>query len=150
MALTLEQLKRQLSDIEPNEATYQGLGPAEVPLLEQLVQAPDHFMASRAVFALSRIHNADAMHILQRAAGDPRPQVRVAVASGSAQIPVNDRKDILVRLLADSEVGVRKFAILAATGITDRELQERLKRISNDDPHPALRALASEKLKEIQ
>lgn len=149
MAMTLEQLKQQFRDIEPTESTYQGIGAAEIPMLGQLLQDPDHSLASRAVFALSRIHDGASLQLLQRAAADVRPQVRVAVAASSAQIPVADRTRVLLPLLNDAEVGVRKFAVHAADGATDATVVDRLKQIGSADPVPALRTLATEKVKNV-
>jgi len=36
MAMTLEELRNQLSAIEPDEGIYAGIGSSEIPLLEQL------------------------------------------------------------------------------------------------------------------
>ena len=37
MAKSMTQLREQLSAIEPDERTYEGIGPSEVPLLRDLV-----------------------------------------------------------------------------------------------------------------
>ncbi len=150
MAMTLEQLKQQLSDIEPSESTYEGVGAAEIPLLDQLLQDPDHLVASRAVFALSRVRDARSLALLQRAAADTRPQVRVAVAASSVQIPVADRSRVLLPLLNDTEVGVRKFAIHSADALTDATVLSRLRQIESSDPMPALRTLATDKIKNVR
>lgn len=150
MAITLEDLKRQLSDIEPSEGTYQGIGAAEVPLLDQLLQDPDHIVASRAVFALSRIRDRRSLGLLQRAAADVRPQVRVAVAASSVQIPAAERSRVLLPLLNDAETGVRKFAVHAADAVTDATVINRLRQIESADPVPALRTLATEKVKNVR
>ena len=150
MAMNLDQLKRQLSDIEPSETTYQSIGPAEVPLLGQLLQDPDHFLASRAVFALSRVRDAGSMQLLQRAAADARPQVRIALAASAAQLPVADRSRVLLPLLNDTEMGVRKFALHSADAAGDTTLREKLREVLGNDPEPALRALAAQKLGTIR
>src|SRR4051794_12924690 len=75
MPMSLEQLRNQLSAIEPNDSTYAGIGASEISLLEQLLQDKEAWMASRAVFALSRVPDEKATTILARIVADPRQEV---------------------------------------------------------------------------
>jgi HEAT repeat protein len=94
MPMTLEQISNQLSAIEPDDGIYSGIGSSEIPLLEQLLQDKEAWMASRAVFALSRISDAEAVTILSQAAADPRPEVRVAVAASVSNLKPEDANNI--------------------------------------------------------
>jgi HEAT repeat protein len=150
MAMSLEQLKQQLSDIKPSENTYRGITAAELPLLEQILHGPDNLLGTRAVFALSRLRDARALDLLQRAAKDVRSELRVAAAASAMNLPPAERSRMLQPLLGDTNMGVRKFALHAADGLSDPTLTEHLKAIESRDPVPALRKLATEKIKMLR
>jgi hypothetical protein len=149
MPRTLEQIKGQLSAIEPDDGIYDGIGPSEIPLLDQLVQHSEGWMASRAVFALSRIPDSRSVAVLSRVAADPRQEVRVAVAASMKNLNPKDADGILIRLLTDSELGVQKFAILAVSGAHDAAVHAKLKDIQTRDPSPLIREVAKSKLLEL-
>lgn len=149
MPMTLEQLRNQLSAIEPDESTYQGIGPSEIPLLEQLLQDEEPWLASRAVFALSRLRDQQATRILSRLTADPRPEVRVSLAASTNNLPPQAANDILLNLLEDTDVGVRKFAVEAVSETHNKAVRAKVRDIENRDPTPALRDIANTKLREI-
>lgn len=148
--MTLEQLKEQLSSIEVDDATYAGIGPSEVPLLEQLVADPETWLAGRAIFALSQVRSDAATAILVRAATDPRPEIRVAVAASARNLPPEDASGILLQGLNDPDLGVRKFAIRSVAPAHSADVQARLRDLETDDPAPYIRDAASSKLSEIR
>jgi HEAT repeat protein len=150
MPMTMEELRRQLSAIEPDENTYSGIGPSELPLLEQLVRDPEPWMASRAVFAASRIPGAHAKAILARAAGDPRPQLRVAAAAATKNLAPADANSLLLQALNDSELGVRKFAIQSVAATHSEQVHARLRELETGDPAPAIRDSAKARLATIR
>src|SRR5436309_9542288 len=115
MAMTLEEIKDKLSAIEPTDSTFAGIGPSEIPVLKRLLADKEAWLASRAVFALSRLSDPRALAILSDAAADPRHEVRVAVAAGARNLKPKDASNILLQLLGDSELGVRKFAVQSVT-----------------------------------
>ena len=118
MPMTLDQLRRQLSAIEPNETTYAGLSSSEIPLLQQLLKDPEPWMPARAIFALSRIANDSAVGMIRKAIADPRPEVRVAIAASAANLAAKDSNVILSKILEDQDVGVRKFAVQSISART--------------------------------
>jgi HEAT repeat protein len=149
MAMTLAQLKEQLSSIEVDAATYAGIGPDEVPLLDQLVSDPETWLAGRAIFALSQVRTPTALAILARAAADPRPEIRVAVAASAPNLAPADANGLLLTALGDAELGVRKFAIRAVAPVHSAAVQARLRELETADPVPAIRAAATSRLSEI-
>lgn len=149
MSMTLEQLKSQLSAIEPDESIYAGIGPSEIPLLEQLLQDKEAWMASRAVFALSRVPDIRAVTILSRSVADPRPEVRVAVAASVGKLKPAETNNILMKLLTDTESGVRKFAVQAVSGSHDAIVHAKLRDIETRDPAPSIRDVAKDRLREL-
>ena len=148
--MTLEQLRIQLSDIEPDEGMYYGIGPSEIPLLEQLLQDREVWMAARAVFALSRVPDSKAVAILSRAAADPRKEVRVAVAASASNLKPSDANNILLRLLTDADVGVRKFAVKAVSAAHSAAVHAKLRDLETRDPAPSIRDAAKSKLRELK
>jgi HEAT repeat protein len=148
--MTLEQLRNQLSDIEPDARTYAGIGSAEIPLLEQLLQDKEPWMAARAVFALSRISDAKAITILSGAVADPRPEVRVAVAASVRNLKPQDGSNILLKLLTDKDLAVRKFAVQAVSETHDGAIHAKLRDIQTQDPVPQIRDIARSKLRELK
>lgn len=107
-------------------------------------------MAARAVFALSRVSDAKAVTILSRAVADPRQEVRVAVAASVSNLKPNDANNILLRLLTDTELGVRKFAVQAVSGAHDAAVHAKLRDIETRDPAPPIRDVAKSKLRELK
>jgi HEAT repeat protein len=150
MPMTLEELKEQLTSIEVDDATYVGIGPSEVPLLEQLVRDPETWLAARAIFALSQVRSDAAMAILGRAAADPRPEIRVAVAASAKNLPPAEANGILLQGLNDADLGVRKFAIRSVAPDHGAEVQARVRDLEIDDPAQYIRDAARSKLSEIQ
>ena len=150
MPMTLEQLRYQLSAIEPNDSTYTGIGPSEIPLLDQLLQDEEAWRASQAVFALSRVPDAKAVTILSQAAADPREEVRVAVAASTSNLNPNDANSILLKLLNDTELGVRKFAIKAVSSAHNAAVHTKVQELETQDPIPAIRDIAKSKVQELK
>jgi HEAT repeat protein len=150
MPMTLEELRNQLSAIEPDEGTYAGIGPTEIPMLEQLLQDDEAWMASRAVFALSRVPDVRAITLLSRAADDPRQEVRVSVAASVNNLGASDGNGMLLKLLADPEVGVRKFAAQAVSGTHNAAVHAKLRDLENQDPVTAIRDVARDRLVELK
>ncbi len=149
MTMTLEQIKNQLSAIEPDDSTYSGIGPSEIPLLEELLQDKEVWLASRAVFALSRIPDNRAMSMLSKAAADPRKEVRVAVAASASNLKPQDSNNILFKLLTDTEAGVRKFAVQSVSKANDTTVHVKLRDIKAQDPVTTIRDVAKDRLREL-
>jgi HEAT repeat protein len=148
--MTLEQLRNQLSAIEPDEGIYDGIGPSDIPLLEQLLQEPEAWMASRAVFALSKVPDARAATVLSRAVADPRQEVRVSVAASVGNLSPSLANGILLRLLADADLGVRKFAVQSVSEAHDAGVHAKLRDLENRDPAPPIREIAKDRLRELK
>jgi HEAT repeat protein len=147
--MTPEELKEQLSSIEVDDATYAGIGPSEVALLEELVDDPEPWLAARAIFALSQVGSDAAVAILARGATDPRPEVRVAVAASAKNLRPADADEILLQALSDPELGVRKFAVRSVARAHSAEVQAALRELEGKDLAQSIRDAAKLKLSEI-
>jgi HEAT repeat protein len=149
MAMTFDELKKKLSVAEPDDSTYYGIGATELPLLEQLLQDPEPWLAARAVVAASRIPDRRALSLLQRARTDPRDQVRVALAASLKSIAASDTNAMLLSLLDDKDLGVRKFAIKSVSAGHDPAVHRKVRELQERDPVPAIREGAASRLKQL-
>jgi len=133
MALNMPELRLRLSSIEGDPQMYVDLGPDEVPLLVELLNDEEAWMASRAVYALTRIATPEAVDAIHEASASPRGEVRVAVAASANLLPVPEADQVLTRLLADPDVGVRKYAIGSVMPDSDASLKQLVMDISDSD-----------------
>ncbi|HEX6771103.1 MAG TPA: HEAT repeat domain-containing protein [Acidobacteriaceae bacterium] len=147
--MTAEELRTKLSMIEPTEAMYQGIGSGDVPALEQIISDPEEWMASRAVFALSRVGGPAVVNALVRAAADQRSPVRVAVAAAVSQRALVLPDTTLLNLLKDPDAGVRKFATLAVKSENGADARTLLSRMTTEDAVSTVRDNAAEALRRI-
>lgn len=145
MPTSMSELRQQLSAIEPDESTYEGIGPSEVELLNQLLDDEETWLAARAVHALSRIDTHAAHEAIVASVADPRMEVRISVAASADALPPNLSDEILSRLLHDSRIGVRKFAIKAVSQRNSETIRRGIREIATTDPDPGLRRIAAAK-----
>jgi HEAT repeat protein len=150
MPMTMSELKSRLSEIEPTESMYNGIGPSEVPLLKELLKEEEPWLAARAVYVLSRINAREAHAAVAEAARDPRPELRVAAAVNAPVLPPDLSDRILDPLLADDNVGVRKFAIKAVSSKNNPKLTSKLESLVTSDPDVTLRGVARERLRNLK
>lgn len=147
--MTIAELRAKLSMIEASEAMYAGMTTADLPALEQLLGDHEDWMAARAAFAISRVGGKDATTLLAKAAADPRAPVRVAVSAAVGQRPIVLPDNVLVNLLKDKDIGVRKFAPMAVKPENGAEPRAVLTRVAAEDAIPAVRENAAEALRKI-
>ena len=150
MAFTIDLLRKQLSAIEPNEATYAEIGPSEITLLQQLLKDPEPWMSARAIFALSRIGDETAVATIRKAIADPRPEVRVAIAASAANLTAKDSDIVLAEVLDDKDIGVRKFAVQSISVKNDPRILAKLQSIEAQDPVSLMRDHARLKRRELE
>ncbi len=145
MPMTNEELRAQLSDIEPDDSTYDGIGPSDVDVLRQLLDDDEPWLAARAVHALSRINSEDARLALIEASENARAEVRVAVAASAASLPPAVSDVLLSRLLDDPEIGVRKFAVMSSSERNNVAVRGRIEELGRSETNASVRRMASEK-----
>jgi HEAT repeat protein len=142
MSMTMPELRQRLSAIEPDDSTYAGIGATDVPLLQQLLNDEEGWLAGRAVYALSRINAMEAHMALSTAADSPRSEVRVAVAANAGNLPPKVSDSLLQQLLEDQHVGVRKFAIKSVSAQNSASIHAKVSEIASRDDNPVIRATA--------
>lgn len=116
--------------LEPDELDYDeaasDLGPAALPLLEQLLAGADVGIATKATY-LAGLMAADATRsirdqsnmVLQVAAGHGDPRVRIAAAAAAEFLGPELAEPLLKTLQADADAGVR----FKATQVAGRVLR---------------------------
>jgi hypothetical protein len=72
----------------------------------------------------------------------PEATVRVAVAAGARNLVPQLRGPLLLRLMDEDDVGVKKVALWAVPEQPEPALVARVEAIARAEPEPALRSLA--------
>jgi len=146
----MEQVRAALDPDEPDYVQARRLGPEALPHLSEIVAAGDPMLASKATYLAGLIAAEGSADIVSQAAQSPDPVLRVAAAGAARNLPPQDASDILVELVADDDIGVRKVALTSASPEATAELQERIQHASQSDAAPRIRELAAEALERIR
>jgi len=149
MPITRDELRAQLSDIEPDEGTYKRIGASEVDALRRLLDDEEPWLAARAVHALSRINAKPARLALVEASQNARPEVRVAVAASAGSLPPKVSDEVLSKLLNDPEIGVRKFAVKSSSARNSVAIRRRVRELAASETDAAVRRIAIEKARAL-
>ena len=72
----------------------------------------------------------------------------MAASVGNLELP--DASNILLRLLTDTELGVRKFAVEAVSGAHDAAVHSKLREIERQDPARPIRNVAKDRLRQLK
>ena len=147
MSVTMQQVRAILDPDEPDYAKVKALGSEALVHLEQLVHGSDLGLAAKAAYAAGLIGGTAAAPVLMAAIRSPQPTVRVAAAAAVKQMAEPVAVPLVMHLLQDRDKGVRRQALRAAAGRVDPTLREHLKRMSDTDHDPRIRAEALEILK---
>ena len=144
MAKSQAQIRQQLSDLEPSERTYAGLGASDVSSLVELLSDEEGWLAARAVHALSRIDTEPARRAVVASATSPRFEVRVAAATSAGSLPPRVSDEVLSRLLDDPQAAVRKFAVRSTSNRNSETIRRRIAEIAVQDTDSRLQRVAEE------
>ena len=139
------ELRNQLSTIESDDATYEGLGRDDVASLTSLLEDDEGWLAARAVHALSRIDDPQAHQAILAAASMPRLEVRVAAATGAGNLPPELSDGVLLGLLEDPEPAVRKFAVRSVSPRNGAAVRSRVHELADAEPNSRIKDMAEEK-----
>ncbi len=139
------ELRNQLSTIESDDATYEGLGRDDVASLTPLLEDDEGWLAARAVHALSRIDDPRAHQAILAAASMPRLEVRVAAATAAGRLPAELSDGVLLALLGDPDPAVRKFAVRSVSPRNGAAVRSRVQELADEEPNPRIKDMAEEK-----
>lgn len=148
MAITQDDIRRRLRGEEPDyAAAAAALGQAATPALLELATDADPHLVARVVSLAGTIGGECARLVLERTRGHGAAVVRAQVAAAARHLPVDASVPVVLPLLQDEDVSVRKFALAAATQVprdaAPPVLVAALERVERDDPQPFLRERAA-------
>jgi HEAT repeat protein len=144
MAVTIDDVRAALSPDEPDYDAAARLGPEAVPHLEALILGDDMSLATKATSLLGFIPDPRAASILRLAAGHHWATVRAAAGAVARRLDPEIAAQVLVSLLADSDPGIRKVALLSAPPGSGDQIDVAIARVAETDALPELRQLATE------
>lgn len=110
MTVTMEDVRAALDPEEPDYEEAVELGPEALPHLQVLVNLGDPMLASKAAYLASLIDDVRAEEVVEDAARNVDPIVRVAAAAAAANLGTTVSSHVLRNLVNDPDAGVRKVA----------------------------------------
>lgn len=140
--MTRDELRSQLTAIEPTEETYAGIGPQDIDLLMDLVRDDEDWIAARAVHALARISSDRANELMLEVTGDARREVRAAAAIAARRMSPTASDIVVRRLIDDGDAAVRKFAVQSVTSRSSDVVRARLDEVARTDADLRVRDVA--------
>jgi len=139
MAVSIKQVR---SALEPDEVDYTQaarLGADALPHLHALIRGPDPMLASKAAYLAGLIADERSTAVVQEAASRREPVIRIAAATGAGHLPPSAASSVLLSLLNDADVGVRRAAIDSIPPNATPAVRSTLEKIVRMDPDPSLR-----------
>ena len=134
MAVTMQQVQTALDPDEPGyQPAAQNLGPEALPFLEEIIRRGNEGLAAKAVYLASLIPDDHSSAVVEVGAGRPEAGVRVAVAAGALNLTPRLRGPVLLRLLDDGDVGVKKVALRAVDGQSDAALKAKVEAMAKTE-----------------
>lgn len=146
MSVSFEEVIDAVASEEPDYPRAAELGPDAILHLQRIAQGSDPMLASKATYLASLIEDDRAVSVLETAATNEDVTVRVAAASGAANLADRDAAKMILFLLHDDDVGVRRRALAAVPDTANAELWRALESVRGQDPDPSVRRAASDAL----
>lgn len=150
MAVTMQQVLALLNVDEPSYAKASQLGPDALPHLEALIDGPDVMLASKAAYLAGLIPGDRSLPLVKRAATRPDPRVRIAAAATAPNLTQAAADEVLLTLVGDRDVGVRKTVVKSVSPNADAALRARLDELSRQDPEQSIRQITTEVLQRMR
>ena len=150
MSVTMNDVLAYLEPDEPNYAQAAKLGPDALPYLKEIIDKPDVMLASKAAYLVSLIKSDKSISILEHAARNKEPIVRIAVASGIRNISERDANIFLDKFIEDKDVGVRKVTLKSVAKFKSDLITSKVQKLHESDPEPFIRELASNVIEKMK
>jgi hypothetical protein len=141
VAVTLQDVVRQLNRDEPDYAQAAQLGPEALAHLRQLIEGDNPGLAAKAAYFAGIMNADESVPLLQMAARHPDPVVRVAAAA-SAKNLTGLTTSLVSAFLDDADPGVRKWGLRTLEVNQPQGVKPNLEKIARDDPDSGLRERA--------
>ncbi len=149
MAVTKEQVRAELEKDEPNYSRAAGLGPDALSHLEELAREDDPMIAAKAVYLAGLIEGEPADQLLGEAASSDDPRIRVAAASAARHRSEEVASAVLLPLVKDDDIGVRKVALKSVPPEPTGDLRSAVEELS-DAPDETTRRLSEQTLRRLE
>jgi HEAT repeat protein len=149
MAITIQEVITRLGQDEPDYKNLAQMGPEAVPHLAALISGTDVGLASKAAYLASLIKTDEAIDALTAASNSSNEVVRVAAAAGLRNLTVPQATRLADRLLDDTDAGVRKLAVRAASRLELVTLEPKLRAIAVSDQVGSLRRIADDAVQKL-
>jgi stage V sporulation protein SpoVS len=128
------------------EGLARKLGPSGVDALGDVVRESRPRIAAGAVDLAGMIERGGGLSVVAQGAARDDRVVRVAAAAIASRLPEESATRLVMRLLADDDVGVRGHAVRSAVRIGTDSLRERVGEIAAHDESRAIQELAADLL----
>lgn len=150
MSITMKDVRTRLEPDEPDYAKAAQLGPDAIPYLNELINGDDIMLASKAAYLASLIKSENSISVLESAARNPEPIVRVAAASGLRNLSEENADRVSNLLIEDHDIGVRKVTVKSISQFRSPALIAKVRKLANEDPEPFMRDLASRTIEDTK
>lgn len=141
MAVTLQDVIRQLDREEPDYEQAAQLGPEALPHLRQLIQGGNPGLAAKAACLAGMMNSNESVALLELAARHNDPVVRVAAAASATGL-TNMPASLAAAFLDDADPGVRKWGLRSLEVNHPQGIRTKVEKIVKDDPDSGLREQA--------
>jgi hypothetical protein len=125
------------------EGLARKLGPSAVDALGDVVRESRPRIAAGAVDLAGMIEGGGGLSVVVQGAASDHRVVRVAAGAIASRLPEQPATRLVMRLLADDDVGVRGHAVRSAVLIGTDSLRARVREIAMHDESPAIQELAA-------
>jgi HEAT repeat protein len=151
MSLTKDQIIKMIDLDEPDyQSIIMNLDQSDIPVLVDLIKDPNPAIAAKAVSCLGFMDSPAAVTGLGVAAKHKNPILRVVAANSLKNLSDNPAAVKLIdKLLDDTDIGVRKFAMKTVETKNIKSLKAKIEAISKNEKNDQLKAFSKEILKKL-
>lgn len=147
--VTMQQIRAILDSDEPDYALAAQLGPDTLPHIETIIKGVDPMLASKAAYLAGLIQDNRSTAVLKIAAKSKYPEVRIAAAAGAGHLATQAASDVLLVLLEDQDLGVRKIALKSVPSDAPLALRKKIESLATKDPENFVRSLSTDVLSRL-
>jgi HEAT repeats len=134
MAVNMDQVRAALEPEEPDYPRAAKLGPAALPHLEKIITSDHLGLAAKAAYLAGLIGTEKSLPALQKAARSSATTVRIAAAAAARHLSNEQSDSLLLQLVDDADVGVRKVAMKSAPAVMSDALRSRVAAAQPETP----------------
>lgn len=137
-----------LQNEEPEYARAKEFGKEAIPVLTEIINGSDPFLAAKAVYFASYINIPESLHAMQAAMNNKDADVRKAVA-GSLQFNTKVEKEPLLRsLMNDKQADVQLVSLKMTNKLNLTKLMPEVREKLKQEKNPMVRDYISANFKQ--